>query len=440
MVLKGRLRDRTRDESGAVAVLVAILSTTLLVAAALIVDLGLARDQRGQAQATADASALAAANVLYPVSGVCTAGEAYAPCFTDAVNEAKKYAQLNFATQAGEWTAASAGCTADSGYSQAPLAGARTPCVTFDSLTDPTRVKVRIPNRQVRAGFGGVTGTNEITVGSAARAEVQEGVAVKCALCFLGGVDTQNSDFEVENGGIAVGGDVEASSGNSEWTASAIYLEGEKGSKVTMTPEPTRVPDVPDPFALDSRFPPSTIGLPARSGSPCGKGPGNYSGNWTANNGSDRNCVLSAGLYVVNGTWGLRNNTVLDASAGVTIFVQPTGALDFKNSGDISIVAPTAAQVAGGHRGVAGFAIVYDRSNVHTLSLQGNGVTAIDGGVYAPAAELDFNGTSDFVFNRGPVVAASIVGRGGGNKSTVRITNAIDQEVATLPGDIALDQ
>jgi Flp pilus assembly protein TadG len=63
---------RRRDESGAIAVLVAFSATLLFVLAALVVDLGLARDDHRASQNAADASALAATNVLYPSSNVCT--------------------------------------------------------------------------------------------------------------------------------------------------------------------------------------------------------------------------------------------------------------------------------------------------------------------------------------------------------------------------------
>ena len=54
-----------RNDKGAVAVMTAVLAVLLFGMAALVVDLGIARDNRRQAQNTADAAALAAANALY---------------------------------------------------------------------------------------------------------------------------------------------------------------------------------------------------------------------------------------------------------------------------------------------------------------------------------------------------------------------------------------
>ena len=80
-------RGRSRDEEGLVAVLFALTAVILLVLAAMVVDLGLARDTRRQSQNAADASSLAAANVLYPTSGQCVdvTAQTVPPCFKDAV-------------------------------------------------------------------------------------------------------------------------------------------------------------------------------------------------------------------------------------------------------------------------------------------------------------------------------------------------------------------
>ena len=91
-------RRAARDEDGLVAVIAALMAVVLLVMAALVVDLGLARDTRRQSQNAADASSLAAANVLYPTSGQCVdvTAQTVPPCFKDAVKAATDYATQNF--------------------------------------------------------------------------------------------------------------------------------------------------------------------------------------------------------------------------------------------------------------------------------------------------------------------------------------------------------
>ena len=63
-----------RSERGAVAVLVALAFTVFVILVALVIDIGLARDTRRVSQNAADASALAAANTLYPTSACPTGG------------------------------------------------------------------------------------------------------------------------------------------------------------------------------------------------------------------------------------------------------------------------------------------------------------------------------------------------------------------------------
>src|SRR5215213_11026244 len=93
-----------RDERGAVAVLTAVLAIVLFGIAALVVDLGVARDSRRQAQNTADAAALAAANALYATRApnLNQPGD-----FDAAVEAAKSYAAENYGTTEAEWAACS---------------------------------------------------------------------------------------------------------------------------------------------------------------------------------------------------------------------------------------------------------------------------------------------------------------------------------------------
>ncbi len=95
-----------RDDAGAVAVMTAVLAVVMLSLAALVVDLGMARDSRRQAQNTADAAALAAANALYATRApnLNQPGD-----FDAAVDAAKSYAAENYGTTESEWS----GCVND---------------------------------------------------------------------------------------------------------------------------------------------------------------------------------------------------------------------------------------------------------------------------------------------------------------------------------------
>ena len=110
-----------RDEDGAIAILVAIVTCFVLFGlAALVVDLGLARDTKQASQIASDASALAAATALYPdATGV--------PNFTAAVTAAKSYAQKNFGVDP---TTGWSGCVDSGAQPYRPDTGNQ--CISFD--------------------------------------------------------------------------------------------------------------------------------------------------------------------------------------------------------------------------------------------------------------------------------------------------------------------
>jgi Flp pilus assembly protein TadG len=419
MVLLTLRRRTARDERGAVAVITAIMMVALVLCAALVVDLGNARDVRRQSQNAADAASLAAANVLYPDSNTCSSGAP--PCIADAVSAAKSYALRNFQVSSGDWT----GCSVASGARLSYVPSGESTCISFDSPTSPTRVRVYIPRRDVRAFFGGVVGRSTIPVGSSAQAKL--GVTVNCTLCFLGPVDAGNGDLTVSGGSIAVNGSITAGP-NSVWTASGagstIGVAGAIDPDATYSPSATSIPAFGDPLASTLVLPFSTTSL-ATKANPCADGPGIYNSDITLPNST---CALQPGMYVVNGKWEAKNNTEL-TGVGVTLYVKgPSGELDFKN-GQAILSAATAATAVNGAR--AGYVIVYDRTNTKPLGLQGNGNTLITGITYAPASLLDFNGNSCFGFSGGPIILGS--GYTNGNPSCINVTNAADITVKRLP-------
>jgi hypothetical protein len=435
---------RSRDERGAIAIIVAISATALFVIAALVIDLGLARDTRRQSQNAADASALAAANVLYPLSNVCTLvnpnGAKNTPCYADAAQAAKDYAAANWGVTAAQWSSCSdpAGYWYPAGYS---------PCITFADAAlgktqpaRPTEVRVLAPVKDIKTGFGVLAGVSTISIDSVARAGVASGTANKCALCFLGDIDAGNADFTVAGGGIQVNGDLNAGA-NGYWTASQIGASGDvNGSHYS--PAVDETPPFTDPLAGMTLPTLTGTAFPAVHSCTTSINPGIYS---TLSLGNKDKCTLNPGKYVIVGKWNLGNNSVLSGT-GVTLYftcgtvASPhvcTGAdagggwIDGKN-GDISITA--------GAVGSTSYAIIYDRLNPQgSIGLQGNGGTSINGGVYAPNAKLDFNGNSCFGFNGGPVVVLGVI-KANGTKSCVNVTNASDITASTTPGDIALDQ
>lgn len=431
---------RRSDEDGVVAVFFAIVTCFVLFGiAALVVDLGFARDTRQASQVASDASALAAATALYP-------DDTGVPDFVAAVAAAKTYAEKNFGV---DKTTGWVGC-ADSGAQPfTPDAGNQ--CISFDAAISPTKVRVVMPDRKVGAGFGGVYGASTYTISSAARATVASPVSGTCALCFLGDVDTNNSDFTVATASIAVDGNI-TSGPNSFWSAGSILVAGTVNgldpSTITSSnysPHPTKTAPFADPYA--SLAMPSSTGLTNRGNlGSCDTSipPGIY-GNVTL--GNNDTCTLQPGLYVITGRWLEGNHSVLKSSGGVTLYFTCGTPASVRACTDSDVPGVTsgwldakngALDISAGAGGYTSFAIIYDRLNPNDLELQGNGGTEVTGAIYAPNATMTFNGTSKFGVSGGPVVVKNA--DGVGNPSGISVTNANSATLTSDPSPASLDR
>ena len=438
-------RRTLRDEHGLVAVITALSMVVLLMVAAFVVDLGLARDTRRQSQNAADASALAGANVLYPASGLCTllSSPATPPCFNDAVDAATAYALDNFSVSAADWAA----CTDPARYYSVP---SRTQCISFtdDSLSSskpsqPTRVKVKLPVRNVRTSLGGLAGVSNVPISSEARAMLAPGTARSCGLCILGtGISALgNGDVTVTGGSVHSNGTVD-SGPNGRMTAgpppNTISTSGTCDGNCSPAAI-ERVALIPDPYATLALPPTAVMASLSPKTNPCLQGPGIYPALELPNS----LCVLSPGLYVMTGTWGMKNNTVL-SGVGVTLYGtcgtptspsvctngQSGGALDTKN-GETQLVAPLTGTLTG-------LAIIYDRLNTADLNIQGNGRSFVTGGIYAAKALLDFPGNSCVSVTNGPIIVDSLYGNG--NRGCLNLTSLVGATIPAPPAGLSLDR
>lgn len=149
-----RTRDRSRrDERGAFMVIAALVMTALMGMAALAIDLANARQERRQSQASSDAAALAAAQDL--------------PDTARVVATAKAYALRNDGVAAAAWS----GCTDPDALAVLPDLANSNRCISVDESF--SRVRVRLPDEQVRTYFGSFVGMDSIAVHSAATAEAR---------------------------------------------------------------------------------------------------------------------------------------------------------------------------------------------------------------------------------------------------------------------------
>lgn len=365
-------------DSGAVAVLTAILlSSVFLGLSALVIDLGMDRDTRRQSQNAADASVLAAGNVLYPAGSSAD--------FTTAIAAAEFYAAKNYDVTSSDW----ASCTDSAALTYHP----DTTCISFDSSTAPASVRVTIPVRQVATFFAGIWGVKQVPVNASAQVQLTPGGLAQCGLCIVGSGthNLQNGSITVLGAGVAVNGTLDANPQGSITVSpgNTITLQGPVPGKGTYTPAPQAFQAaVADPLA--SLPMPDYSSLTAQDNS-CTRGPGIYS-SLTAG------CTMTPGLYVLTGSTSLSGNSFINAP-GVTLYFicgTPTlprscnfgesgGSISMRGNAYLTITAPTSGPTQG-------LSMVSDRNNTSTLSFGGNGSATSSGTIYALNGTLAYNG------------------------------------------------
>ncbi len=131
----------------------AFTMVSLLTFSALVIDIGNARQVRRRAQNSADAAALAAAQDL--------------PSATAVVATVKAYASENMGIASTAWI----GCADPQALSVRPDTFNSNTCISIDAAF--SRVRVKIPTRNVPTMFAGVIGMKSISVSALAVAEAQ---------------------------------------------------------------------------------------------------------------------------------------------------------------------------------------------------------------------------------------------------------------------------
>lgn len=428
VVVQALIRHRVqhRDEDGALAIIVAFSAIMIFVLAALVVDLGLARDTDRQAQNSADAAVLAAGNALYMVGKT--------PHWTEAIQAAKTYAESNFGVTSASW----ATCTDPN-----PLAyqvPGESPCITFNSATLPTEVRVMLPARRVATPFGSVAGTPHIDISGSAQMRLQPNADPMCALCVIGSGphDLQNGDITVSGGNIHFNGSVSVGPNGLVATDGSISVQGTaSGGLDRYEPDPVPAPAIRDPLEF---LPPIDTSGVAKA-DPCQPyplgGPGRY-------NGYSSSCsALAPGVYVITGEWKftgsenlIGNGVTLYFTCGTASAPQPCnpgqsgGWLNASGNGTINISAPTSGPTQG-------LAIVYDRNNAAPLRLTGEGGSTYSGTIYAPSATLDYRGLGAGVSDS-LIVVGSLHFSGTNAELTPNYIG--DNNVPRPPGDLHLSQ
>ena len=388
-------RDRLRDDAGAVAILVAILSLVLFGLAAFVVDLGRARAARLELQSVADASALAGANAMY-VNGI--------PNTANAAAAVKTYASVNYGIPVTAWDSGATTPCVDPAALAVKATG--TNCISFDSATAPTEVRVYVPQQQISTPISGLMGTTSVALGAEANARIVPGATGVCGFCVLGtGThDVQNGNVTVTNGNTAMNGMIAASpnGGLTVIGGTLAVKNGRSGTKGTFSPAITTGQTVLDPLANMS-MPSIPVGF-ANKGTtnPCtaAGGPG-----WYSTFSSASSCTLSPGLYVISGGTKLAGQHDIRGT-GVTLYfvcgTYPTivpctaaNSWDFDLNSQNTFLNITAATSSPTNGAVPNLAIVADRGWAGTLSFQGGGGGGTTTGtMYLPAGILSYGGNT----------------------------------------------
>jgi Putative Flp pilus-assembly TadE/G-like len=417
------------DERGAVAVIMAIMLTLMLAITALVVDLGNARQQRREAQNSADAAVLAGAETIEAGNGTIN--------WTAVVDQVKKYAQVNDGVATSAWM----GCTDTNALAYKPDSSNANSCISADLSAWPAvgagsvgttdnRLRVKLPNSSVKSFFAGVVGVNSLTVGAAATTKtamtvqqitVSESVAGgPCALCILGQgltLDGQNGDVAVTGGNVIVNSTAGTAAslnpnGHVQISTSGGTIGGPNApgnfSGSGFSPSPTRQDPVPDPLAA----------LPqCGNGSAC---PTTNGSNGTTNGATlspgiystiSKSHALNPGIYVITGGITLSGNDLLQGDGVLLYFAcsgypaacapYETGAgITATGNGALRITAITQAQCTTNatycpYVGMMDFA---DRNNYATQTWRGNGTnengsnSGISGTIYMKSGEMDLRG------------------------------------------------
>lgn len=391
-------RARPDDDRGAVALLVAAMLVVILGLAALVVDLGLARDQARVAQNAADAGALAAATCMASLTSGCNSP-------TAATAKARSYVTAN------GWDGATTGVTFD--------LAAQTVSVTLPPRTGPTL-------------FAGAVGQSAPAVARSAVA-TWNGAGSGCSLCVLDDMTlTANADLTLDQGDLLVNGDL-ALGPNARVvdTGGRIFVNGSvTGSNLARTLLQD-VSGVLAPAAVPKTGPITApvVDVSRSLGQPVAPSP---SGACTAGTyASVGNCTsFGAGVYVLTGLSSFAGTRTIQAT-GVTFVLtcssaaggvtrssacspgQSGGSIDVRGGATVNVTVSSPPVYVGV---CLGLAIVSDPNNTGGLLVNGSGSgntgrLNVTGSIYLRSGTLTYGGGPDLTVN-GNIIVGNYAGNG----------------------------
>ncbi len=363
-------------ERGVTVLVVSLAIVPLLIVAALVIDIGYAKQQRRQVQAAADAAALAAGQEL----------DGSGDQIAKAIAAAKTWAAKNLPDlTSSSWV----GCRDAQALEKTPDTANDNQCISFDKLDTPTSVRVRIPLQDEPQFFGMLAQSEPLRVDASAlaRRSVVPGASVgACGLCAWEWIQwSGKQNFEIVGGGTIHTKEITANWDTATSTIAPCPLKAvvnkSSNSKCpgTLTSPMTAVESPPeDPFAGVPDPPTNIVPCRDNNNQACNVNSANAATYLKPNRVftqgvelSNITLALEPGNYYFAGAFRLKGNVRLTGTDVTLFFVcadsnqnsKPCsqgggkGFIETEGAGNVvNIAAPTSGPYAG-------IAIYFDRNN-----------------------------------------------------------------------------
>lgn len=393
-----------RDNKGAVALMVGVMSPALLGFLALTVDAGFWIVGQTRLQVAADAGAMGASFLLTSAS-------------------------FKALSPANQQTTANTVALAEAQGAMTKLMGTLATPATVTVASDFSTVTVTLYS-QASNYLGGVFNIAAPRMRATATASLKPAGACVLALGTSGNAINANNNGAITGAscGIASKAGITIDSGSlvaTSITAAGAATRSSSGSnKYNPDPPTQNSGNVPsDPYATKTAPAPGTcVTHPdySQSGGPYTANPGTWCGNQTIG-GNGSTITFNPGIYIISNGDLKFNNASITSAAGVTFVLAGSSPGDFSwtnYSNTTALTAPTSGATAG-------IAIWQTCKSGQTTTFDGGGTLNISGTVYAPCSDANLsnnaqikaalNGSMSVVAKTITVVGGALLGAAGGS-------------------------